>query len=108
MSELLSKLSDVIDARRAAPTNESYVSSLFDSGLDRILKKIGEEATEAIIAAKGDDREAVVYETADLWFHSIVMLKFLDIEPEEILKELERRFGQSGIAEKAARGHGGE
>ena len=67
------------------------------------MKKIGEESTETIIAAKSGDRGAVVYETADLWFHSIVMLKFLDIEPEEILAELERRFGRSGIEEKVAR-----
>ena len=81
----------------------SPVARLFDDGLDKILKKIGEEATETVIAAKGGDRREVIYETADLWFHSVVLLKFLDIEPADVLAELERRFGRSGLDEKAAR-----
>ncbi len=104
MSDVLKELGTVIDARRGANPEESYVAGLFSDGLDRILKKVGEEATETVIAAKGDDRKAVIYETADLWFHSVVMLKFLEIEPAEVLAELERRFGRSGVAEKAARG----
>ena len=103
MSDVLAKLSALIDQRRQASAEESYVASLFGDGLDRILKKIGEEATETVIAAKGGDPREGVYETADLWFHSLVMLKFLDIEPAEVLAELERRFGHSGLDEKAAR-----
>ena len=103
MSDVLTKLSALIDQRRQASAEESYVASLFGDGLDHILKKIGEEATETVIAAKGGDPREVVYETADLWFHSLVMLKFLDIEPAEVLAELESRFGRSGLDEKAAR-----
>lgn len=107
MSEVLEQLAAVIEARRAASSDSSYVASLFHGGLDRILKKLGEEAVETIIAGKDGERRQVVYETADLWFHSIVLLKFLDIEPAEVLTELERRFGRSGLEEKAARGDGG-
>jgi phosphoribosyl-ATP pyrophosphohydrolase len=103
MSDVLAKLSATIDERRHANADDSYVASLFGDGLDRILKKIGEEATETVIAAKGGDARAVVYETADLWFHSVVMLRFMDIDPAEVLGELERRFGRSGLEEKAAR-----
>ena len=103
MSDVLDRLSEVIDQRRAAGADESYVARLFEGGIDRILKKVGEEATETVIAAKDGDRAQVVYETADLWFHSAVMLKFLDIEPAEVLTELERRFGRSGLDEKASR-----
>lgn len=102
-NEVLERLAALIDARRAADPASSYVATLFHGGLDRILKKVGEEATEAIIAGKGGERGQVIYETADLWFHSIVMLRFLDIEPREILMELERRLGRSGLEEKAAR-----
>ena len=105
MSDVLSRLDEVIEARRGASPEQAYVASLFADGLDRILKKVGEEATETVIAAKGGDPRQVIYETADLWFHSIVMLKFLDIEPAEILAELDRRFGRSGLEEKASRGH---
>jgi phosphoribosyl-ATP pyrophosphohydrolase len=103
MSDVLSRLSAVIEERSSAGPDESYVARLFDDGLDKILKKIGEEATETVIAAKGGDRREVIYETADLWFHSVVLLKFLDIEPADVLAELERRFGRSGLDEKAAR-----
>ncbi len=103
MSDVLEQLAAVVDARRSASPDSSYVASLFNGGLDRILKKLGEEATETIIAGKDGERGQVIYETADLWFHSVVLLKFLDIEPGEVLTELERRFGRSGIEEKAAR-----
>lgn len=103
MSDVLERLSAAIDARRSADASQSYVAGLFRDGLDRILKKVGEEATETVIAAKGGDARQVVYETADLWFHSLVMLKYMDIEPAEVLAELERRFGRSGLDEKAAR-----
>lgn len=108
MSDVLEKLGNVIDARRQAGRDDSYVASLFADGIDRILKKVGEEATETVIAAKGGDRAQIVYETADLWFHSVVMLKYLDIDPGDVLAELERRFGRSGLEEKAARTAGSQ
>ncbi|MCP5151364.1 MAG: phosphoribosyl-ATP diphosphatase [Ectothiorhodospiraceae bacterium] len=103
MADVLRELAGVIDARRAADPDSSYVASLHRRGLDTILKKVGEEATEVVIAAKGDDRDAVVRETADLWFHTLVMLSALDLHPDRVLAELERRAGTSGLAEKAAR-----
>ncbi|RFA24770.1 phosphoribosyl-ATP diphosphatase [Alkalilimnicola ehrlichii] len=103
MSAVLSQLAEVLEARKGADPKESYVARLYDKGLDAILKKIGEEATETVIAAKDGDRQQIVYETADLWFHCLVMLMQQGIRPEEVLSELERRFGLSGIAEKAAR-----
>ena len=103
MSDILERLADVIEARRNAAPEESYVASLFRDGIDRILKKIGEEASETIIAGKSGDRQQIVYETADLWFHSMILLKFRNIELDEVLQELETRFGISGLTEKAAR-----
>jgi phosphoribosyl-ATP pyrophosphohydrolase len=103
MSEVLSRLSEVLEARKSADPDSSYVSSLYARGIDTILKKVGEEATETVIAAKGGDIEQVIYETADLWFHTMVMLKHLNIEPDAVLNELDRRFGLSGIDEKASR-----
>lgn len=103
MSDIIERLSAVIDSRRGAPPESSYVASLFRDGLDKILKKLGEEAVETIVAAKGGKVEEVVYEAADLWFHAVILLKYLDIEPNAVLAELERRCGQSGLAEKAAR-----
>ncbi len=93
----------MLEARKAADPDSSYVASLYARGLDTILKKVGEEATETVIAAKGGNVDEVIYETADLWFHTLVMLKHLDIEPEQVLNELDRRFGLSGIEEKASR-----
>jgi phosphoribosyl-ATP pyrophosphohydrolase len=108
---VLAELTAVLEARRSADADSSYVASLYAKGLNRILEKVGEEATETILAAKdaanGDPdgaRTALVGETADLWFHTMVMLVHLDVDPEEVLRELERRFGLSGHAEKAARG----
>ena len=103
MQDILDRLARTVEERRGAPPDSSYVASLYHAGLDKILKKIGEEAAETIIAAKGGRREEVIYETADLWFHAVVMLKFLEIEPGEVLAELERRFGRSGLTEKATR-----
>lgn len=103
MSDILERLAEVIEQRRRQNPEESYVARLFSKGEDAILKKVGEEATEAVIAAKGGDRNQVVYETADLWFHSLVMLAAHDLKPADVLAELERRFGLSGIAEKASR-----
>ena len=103
MNDVLMQLTQAIEERRNADPKVSYVASLYHGGLEKILKKLGEEAVETIIAASGGGREQVVYETADLWFHSLVLLKFLEIEPDEVTAELERRFGRSGLVEKAAR-----
>lgn len=104
MSDTLAKLAEVIEQRKAADPQNSYVASLYEKGLDRILKKVGEEATETVIAAKGGDDAQLVYETADLWFHTLVMLAARGLGPADVLAELERRFGLSGIEEKASRG----
>lgn len=103
MSAILEKLAAVIEARKHAAADSSYVAGLFDKGMDAILKKVGEEATETVIAAKGDDDAQLVYETADLWFHTLVMLAARGLGPEDVLAELERRFGVSGLDEKSAR-----
>ncbi|MDH3872142.1 MAG: phosphoribosyl-ATP diphosphatase, partial [Gammaproteobacteria bacterium] len=97
MGTTLEKLAAVIEQRKAAEPESSYVASLYHKGMDAILKKVGEEATETVIAAKGDDDEQLVYETADLWFHTLVMLAARDLGPADVLAELERRFGLSGI-----------
>ena len=103
-SEILSELAKTLEQRKDADANSSYVASLYNKGLDTILKKIGEEATETVIAAKSGDKEQIVYETADLWFHTLVLLAHQGLGPEQVLAELERRFGTSGHDEKAARG----
>lgn len=103
MSDILSQLAEVLEARKGADPSASYVASLYAKGLDKILKKVGEEATETVLAAKDRDADHVVYETADLWFHTLVMLAYLDLRPEQVLEELGRRFGLSGLEEKASR-----
>ena len=103
MSDTLERLAEVLEARKQADPDSSYVAGLYARGLDSILKKVGEEATETVIAAKGGDREQLVYETADLWFHTLVMLAHQGLNPAQVLAELERRFGLSGLDEKAAR-----
>jgi len=103
MSDVFSKLAAVLEARKKADPNSSYVASLYDAGTDKILKKLGEEATETIIAGKGGDRDEIIYETADLWFHSLVLLAHNNIDPQVILDELDRRFDLSGIEEKESR-----
>jgi phosphoribosyl-ATP pyrophosphohydrolase len=103
MSDALNKLAAVIEARKTAGTRDSYVAGLLDRGMNAILKKVGEEAAETIIAAKDDDDAQLVHETADLWFHTLVMLAARDLGPADVLAELERRFGMSGLEEKAAR-----
>jgi phosphoribosyl-ATP pyrophosphohydrolase len=100
---VLKHLADVIDSRKGADTAESYVARLFALGDDAILKKIGEEATEAVLAAKDGERERIVSETADLWFHCMVMLSHYGLRPENVLDELSRRAGTSGIEEQALR-----
>ncbi len=94
----------VLERKAMADGEKSYVKSLFDKGLDKILGKIGEEATETAIAGKGGDKQEVVYEVADLFFHVTVLLGYYEIEPEQIYDELRRRFGLSGIDEKNSRG----
>jgi len=105
--DILDEIAAVIEARKMASADSSYVASLYAKGLNTILKKVAEEAGETIIAAKDieseDQKAQIIYETADLWFHSMVMLAHFDLSPTDILEELQRRFGTSGIAEKAAR-----
>ena len=104
MDEVLEDLAAVIEARKGAPAAESYVASLYAGGVDAILKKVGEEAVEVVIAGKGDDRDALVREVADLWFHCLVLLAARGSHPEAVTGELARRFGISGHEEKARRG----
>jgi phosphoribosyl-ATP pyrophosphohydrolase len=99
----LSQLADIIEARRGADPDRSYVARLLARGEDAILKKIGEEATETVMAAKDADRARIVAETADLWFHSLVMLAHFGLRPEDVVAELARREGVSGLEEKARR-----
>lgn len=103
MSDILNRLAETLEARKNADPQSSYVAKLYAKGLDGILKKIGEESAEAIIAAKGGDKSQVVYEVADLWFHTLVLLAQQGLHPDDVLNELARREGLSGIAEKAAR-----
>lgn len=106
MSNILNKLAEALEARKGAAPESSYAASLYAKGLDAILKKIGEEATETVIAAKTGDREQIVHETADLWFHTLVLLAQQGLKPDDVLSELERRFGRSGLEERAIRGGG--
>ena len=93
----------VLERKQLGDGEKSYVKSLFDKGLDKILSKIGEEATEVAVAGKGGDRDEIVYEAADLLFHLVVLLGYYDLPPEKIYEELRRRFGLSGLEEKANR-----
>lgn len=103
MSDILAELAVTLEARKSASPEDSYVASLYAGGVDIILKKVGEEAAETIIAAKGEDPGALVGEVADLWFHTLVLLAERGLHPDAVLAELERRFGTSGHTEKAAR-----
>ncbi len=102
-NDILQKLAEILEQRKLADPETSYVSKLYAKGLDTILKKVGEEATETVIAAKNDDPEQVIYEMADLWFHCLVLLAQQGLKPDAVLAELDRRFGLSGITEKAQR-----
>lgn len=104
MSDVLQQLAKLLEARKKADPESSYVATLYAKGLDAILKKIGEEATETVMAGKDGTADKIVYETADLWFHTLVLLAHQGLGPEDVLKELERRFGLSGLEEKAQRG----
>ena len=105
--QILSRLTEILQQRKGADADSSYVASHYAKGLDAILKKVGEEATETVMAAKdvanGGDRDKLVYEVADLWFHSMVLLVQQGLSSDDVLKELARRFGVSGHEEKAAR-----
>ena len=103
MSETLEKICAVLEQRKQADPESSYVAGLYHRGNDAILKKIGEESAELIIAAKNPDKQAVIHEMADLWFHSLVLLGANDIKLADLLAELERRFGVSGLKEKQNR-----
>lgn len=107
MSDTLIRLAEILEQRKQATADTSYVASLHAKGLNKILEKVGEECTETLLAAKdcqhSDDKSQLIYETADLWFHTLVMLSHLGLGPQDILAELERRFDLSGHAEKASR-----
>ncbi len=100
---ILEALYQVILERKANPSEESYTASLMRKGNDKILKKLGEEATELVIAGKGGERDEIIYETADLFFHTLVLLGYHGIPLEAVHDELRRRFGISGVAEKRSR-----
>ena len=99
----MTQLAEVLESRKGASPDSSYVASLYDKGLDAILEKVSEEATETVVAAKDGDAKQIIYETADLWFHTLVMLAERGLGPKQVLDELERRFGLSGLDEKASR-----
>jgi phosphoribosyl-ATP pyrophosphohydrolase len=101
--DILQRLTQTILSRKQAAPDSSYVAKLFHKGEDAILKKVGEEATEVVIAAKGGDNSQLVYETADLWFHCMVLLAQHGLSADDVLAELARREGVSGITEKESR-----
>ncbi len=101
--DILNQLSNTLEQRKTADPETSYVASLYAKGPGAVLKKIGEEATELVLAANSGVKEDIIHETADLWFHTLVMLSQHDLGHQEVLGELKRRFGQSGIEEKARR-----
>ena len=107
MNDILTQLGDILEERKLAEADSSYVASLYQKGLNKILEKVGEEATETILAAKdaetSGDNSDVIYETADLWFHTLVALAKLGERPEAVVNELARRFNMSGLEEKASR-----
>ncbi len=103
LNRILDELAELLEQRKLADPTSSYVASLYAQGLDGILKKIGEEATETVIAGKQGDSARIIHETADLWFHSLVLLAHQGLGPNDVLDELGRRFGISGLDEKAAR-----
>ncbi len=101
--DILNQLAAVLEERKSHDPQQSYVAGLYAKGLDHILKKIGEEATETVIAAKDGEAGKIVYEMADLWFHCMVLLAQQGLGPEAVTAELQRRFGLSGLEEKASR-----
>jgi phosphoribosyl-ATP pyrophosphohydrolase len=107
LGTVLARVADTLESRRGADPSTSYVAKLLAKAPDSILKKIGEEATETVMAAKDGEADKIVSETADLWFHCLVMLTHYGLRPEQVLEELARREGLSGLTEKAARGPDG-
>lgn len=103
MSDVLQQLAAILESRKQAEPDSSYVAGLYARGLDAILKKVGEEAAETLLAAKNGDPQQLIHETADLWFHTLVLLAQQGLGPDAVLDELQRRFGRSGLAEKATR-----
>lgn len=103
MEDILERLARVLEERKGADPDASYVARLYAKGLDAILKKVGEEATETVMAAKDGQPERIISEVADLWFHSLVLLAHQDLGPQAVLQELDRRFGLSGLDERARR-----
>jgi phosphoribosyl-ATP pyrophosphohydrolase len=103
MSNVLQQLAEILEQRKLESAETSYVASLYAKGINTILKKIGEEAAETIIAAKDGDIQQIIYETADLWFHCMVLLANQGLGPQDVLNELQSRFGLSGLEEKAQR-----
>ena len=101
--DILTALDNLLEQRKQANPEESYTAKLLADGLDGILKKIGEESAEVIIASKSGDNDDIIHEIADLWFHTMVLLKQHDLDTSHVLKELEGRFGLSGLEEKARR-----
>jgi phosphoribosyl-ATP pyrophosphohydrolase len=100
---ILQNIADILETRKTADPASSYTAALYAKGLDAILKKVGEEAVETILAGRGEDDAHLINEVADLWFHTLVLLAAKELKPDAVLAELQRRFGQSGIDEKAAR-----
>jgi phosphoribosyl-ATP pyrophosphohydrolase len=103
MQDVLNRLAEMLEARKSADPASSYVAKLYSKGVDSILKKVGEEAAETIIAAKNGNKDEIIYETADLWFHTLIMLSNAGLSPQDVLNELARREGLSGLEEKASR-----
>jgi len=103
MSDILDRLAETLEARKQASPDSSYVARLYSKGTDAILKKIGEEVTETVMAAKDDQPEKIIYEVADLWFHTLVLFAHKGLKPVDVLNELARREGLSGLEEKANR-----
>jgi len=101
--DTLKLLDEILEQRKQANPDESYTAKLFSEGQDSILKKVGEEATETVIASKSGDNADIIHEVADLWFHTMVLLKYHNLDSSDVLKELEGRFGLSGLEEKANR-----
>ena len=102
-NNIIYDISSILKERKKCNSDKSYTANLYRQGLDVILKKIGEESAEVLIAAKNKSDDSLIYEIADLWFHSLVLLEYKDIEYKKIEDELERRFGQSGLLEKSKR-----
>lgn len=102
-TDIIYELSRVLEERKDADPSSSYVAGLYANGSDHILNKIGEEAAELLVAGKGGDHSDIIHETADLWFHSLVLLAHNGIHSDQVISELERRFGKSGLEEKASR-----